>query len=445
MPLERPSWMAYYWYEFLLELVGSGGGALTARRIGFGSALNSLTGDADFVFDAASKFVGLSAPNPTAALQIGSNQNDGAQLDPAIYIDRLLDTGSDSAHAITDETEYSRVNGQYASIDVKTRVRGDKNHFVGVQVRPTLEDGTISQYVHGLNVALLGDDPGEHIALGAGLAVLSDTNYAGTSDFQVGVIVSDLSKGTENWAYYTTQNRSRFRGITSAFGTIPTDMPFSFFGDEDTGIGRGGANILALVAGGVRSLDVTATGTIQKGIIQGIDASDVEYFLLSPTSDSYLRDDRPANVTRFNVVNASTAVGSVAAEIGVRNAAGDAPNSEAGLIVAGENAPTVDWLFEDGWALRGGSDLSGGGSIVALAGGLRFYTANLALSIDHTTQHATFANGLTVASYLAGVEEAEPAAPAANGFRIFAKDTGGKTELMVRFASGASQQLAIEP
>lgn len=49
-------------------------------------------------------------------------------------------------------------------------------------------------------------------------------------------------------------------------------------------------------------------------------------------------------------------------------------------------------------------------------------------------------------SYIEGAEMTAPAAPAANGFRIFAEDNGaGKTRLMVQFATGAAQQLAIEP
>lgn len=49
--------------------------------------------------------------------------------------------------------------------------------------------------------------------------------------------------------------------------------------------------------------------------------------------------------------------------------------------------------------------------------------------------------------FIEGVELAgSPAAPASNKFRIYAKDNGaGKTVLYVRFASGAEQQIAIEP
>lgn len=53
---------------------------------------------------------------------------------------------------------------------------------------------------------------------------------------------------------------------------------------------------------------------------------------------------------------------------------------------------------------------------------------------------------ISATSYIEGAEQTAPAAPAANGYRIFAQDNGaGKTQLMVIFASGAAQQIAIEP
>jgi tRNA A37 threonylcarbamoyladenosine biosynthesis protein TsaE len=43
-------------------------------------------------------------------------------------------------------------------------------------------------------------------------------------------------------------------------------------------------------------------------------------------------------------------------------------------------------------------------------------------------------------------EMTAPAAPAANHVILFAEDNGsGKTRLMARFATGAAQQVAIEP
>lgn len=67
-----------------------------------------------------------------------------------------------------------------------------------------------------------------------------------------------------------------------------------------------------------------------------------------------------------------------------------------------------------------------------------FYSTSLTLG--------TGVNLVAPTSYVEGSEMTAPAAPAANGFRIFAEDNGsGKTRLMVQFATGAAQQIAIEP
>ena len=59
---------------------------------------------------------------------------------------------------------------------------------------------------------------------------------------------------------------------------------------------------------------------------------------------------------------------------------------------------------------------------------------------------STLTGAVTTANFIAGVEMTAPAAPAANGYRIYADDNGsGKTRLMVLFATGGAQQIAIEP
>lgn len=53
---------------------------------------------------------------------------------------------------------------------------------------------------------------------------------------------------------------------------------------------------------------------------------------------------------------------------------------------------------------------------------------------------------VSLTQWLEMVEITAPAAPAANGVRIYAVDNGaGKTRLMALFSSGAAQQLAIQP
>jgi hypothetical protein len=78
-------------------------------------------------------------------------------------------------------------------------------------------------------------------------------------------------------------------------------------------------------------------------------------------------------------------------------------------------------------------------------------TTNVALARD--TALAREAAGVIVVrgasgagGSLAFIEQTAPAAPAANGVRIYAVDNGsGKTQLMALFATGAAQQIAIEP
>ena len=54
--------------------------------------------------------------------------------------------------------------------------------------------------------------------------------------------------------------------------------------------------------------------------------------------------------------------------------------------------------------------------------------------------------GVLVSGVVEGAEQTAPAAPAANGYKIFAVDNGsGKTVLKVQFATGAAQVIATEP
>ena len=75
----------------------------------------------------------------------------------------------------------------------------------------------------------------------------------------------------------------------------------------------------------------------------------------------------------------------------------------------------------------------------------RFFVGNsgttFAWNID-TSGHLTAQTGV----YVGITEMTAPSAPPANGVRIFAQDNGaGKTQLMALFATGAAQQIAIEP
>lgn len=91
--------------------------------------------------------------------------------------------------------------------------------------------------------------------------------------------------------------------------------------------------------------------------------------------------------------------------------------------------------------------MNSGNSLYASLHATGIYVVGDGVTTWTATSAASFITNvpITALSYIEGAEQSAPAAPAANGYRIFAQDSGGKTQLMVRFASGASQQIAIEP
>ena len=74
------------------------------------------------------------------------------------------------------------------------------------------------------------------------------------------------------------------------------------------------------------------------------------------------------------------------------------------------------------------------------------FLANADNTYDIGAAAATRPRNLFLGSYAQLSEMTAPAAPAANSVRIYAVDNGsGKTQLMALFATGAAQQIAIEP
>jgi len=88
-------------------------------------------------------------------------------------------------------------------------------------------------------------------------------------------------------------------------------------------------------------------------------------------------------------------------------------------------------------------------SITAYAGSLHYNTTDTDshyFKVNGTTEVEIDADGLDIRNGWLELEERnEPAAPATNHLRLFAQELSGKTRLMVRFPSGFSQQIAIEP
>lgn len=122
----------------------------------------------------------------------------------------------------------------------------------------------------------------------------------------------------------------------------------------------------------------------------------------------------------------------------------DVANQDVSLSRGAANR--LDLASGDSFQLTDGPLLAGPGTDLRLRAGSG---AGVALQTsDGTPRWSMDSSGNLDGAgvYLGGTEQTAPAAPAANGFRIFAQDNGaGKTQLMVIFSSGAAQQIAIQP
>jgi len=150
---------------------------------------------------------------------------------------------------------------------------------------------------------------------------------------------------------------------------------------------------------------------------------------------------QPGSFTTLTVTGAAT-IGGGLAVTGIQT------------ITANSASPALDVVNSGG----GFSARFTGGAIYALNGmltnddiGLWAGDSSKKISFDGsgnvvTTTGLAVTGSISATDYIAGAEQTPPSAPAANGYRIFAQDNGaGKTQLMVIFATGAAQQIAIEP
>ena len=153
---------------------------------------------------------------------------------------------------------------------------------------------------------------------------------------------------------------------------------------------------------------------------------------------------------------------------GVQSALAAATNATGGLVTFGGNIgaatgtsltlkhPTNTRTATHSWSGTTAYTIQvGAGALITLyhqdAGAQNiiftpFSTGRVQCANGFTTTGTIDTGNLIASGYLEGAEMTAPAVPAANGYRIFAEDNGsGKTRLMVQFATGAAQQIAIEP
>ncbi len=134
--------------------------------------------------------------------------------------------------------------------------------------------------------------------------------------------------------------------------------------------------------------------------------------------------DSPLNGGKIKEVIIDNSDGSVAQEIWLR-----IPATAGGTVTVGGADYASNWIIAPSAVTTEPS-----------------WNAN-SQKLNVADDHGAVKNTTMAANIITGSEQASsPAAPPSNGFRIFAKDNGaGKTAIYARFATGADQQIAIEP
>ena len=246
----------------------------------------------------------------------------------------------------------------------------------------------------------------------AAASLLMDLQVGGTSKFKVDKAGAALVSGN---------------GSASApmFGNGNTGL---FFPSSALSFAFGGSDYATMSNGGMRM-----SSTLHIGWASGVSGSNVHDLALFRDAANTLAQRNSTNAQTFNIYNTYT----------------DASNYERGFMkwnsnvleVGTEAAGTGTWrgvrIVTTGWF-----EVQSYSQTVRLKSGTNYAGISLVADTILGIHDGTYG----VYGALQFGERTAPAAPATDNVRIYAEDNGsGKTRLMALFATGAAQQVAIEP
>ena len=321
--------------------------------------------------------------------------------------------------------------------------------------------------VHGVQTSIITvTDTGE-MTLGGGTTIAADAPVdlliAGPNqnNWQFGLMNSTFSTnpnegllgGVDNngnidffWKSYLGNFHLAATG-TASFGVINEANGLTLMTPAATDVGWDATPVAALYINGPA---VPSTRTFAAGIWVVTDGGSVDHgrgigVQNNGASDSFYTQVDGAGGTGYAVlVNGVGAFGLACAV---------AADADGGVFEQAAGGGTATCLKVEG-DIVGAAELMQINSTQTSKTGIVYRMAgagNTAIAVKDGSENTIFSVAadtgvIATSSYLQGSEMTAPAAPAANGYRLFAQDNGaGKTQLMVIFSSGAAQQIAIQP
>ncbi len=212
----------------------------------------------------------------------------------------------------------------------------------------------------------------------------------------------------------------------------------SFSSTANTGFYLISPSRLGYTSGGVLAIDFGPTwisipsnsGTVYIGA-----SSDV---VLTRDAANTLAQRNGTNAQTFRVYSTYTEGG---AQEWIEIAAGTAPSIRT-MAAGGGTERAIDFKFGSTQIIRLGSGITCSQPLLFSADN----ALNIGASGVNRPRSIYVGTSIVNAGYFDISEIAEPAAPAADTGRLFVKDNGsGKSQLCVRFATGATQVIATEP
>jgi len=438
----------------------SASGALTYGGV---TLSNSVTGTGSMVLATSPT---LTTPNIGAATGTSLNLSSGALTAGATGVTTLTaSSGSATPALVLQDAGPSQGTVQLSSSSANYNVRGG-NDYIGLEIN-TASGKTIWQKVGGTAITAVTSTG---LAVTGALSASGDILWGSTSKGRVSHDTTNLYvDNVASGATYFRTNGTTIIGTWQASGLAVTGALSATIASGSAIVQSAIANdavyagtlyyantaraasasfdMLGMYANSVAQFRVNGAGAISSNGTYtmsgtpGYAGAAVRYFGGNGNANDWYINS-PTGGSLIYAINQSEALTMNSTGLAVTGTITSTYNAGANVLTIKSSTQPVLRITDDGTTSIGDFTIVSGAAI------LRTLTNTpLAFLVNSSEIVRLGANGLSMTTgYIEGAEQTAPAAPSSNGYRIYAEDNGaGKTRLMVKFATGAAQQIAIEP
>jgi hypothetical protein len=376
---------------------------------------------------------------PTTGFLFGADSQAAAS--PSVYTTQAVATTLLGSTTLTGQT----ITASAPVLDASQTWNNGAVTFTGLKFNATdtasaaasllmdLQVGGISQF-QITKAGRINGPSGANVNINGAVEIFtSQVRIASTLQFFTDTILTrrgaaNLRFGAADAAAPVAQTLSVQSVVAGTTNTAGAD--FTITGSQGTGTGAGGSIIFQVAPAGT-------TGTVQNALsplLEMTSARDILWYNSFTNNSNYERLQLTFSGGAYRFITQAAGTGTT------RNLVFQASGGGAVNIQGGTASSSIR-IYTGGASERWAFTSSGH----FIANGDNNYDIGTS-SANRPRDLFLSRNLVQVGAYHEMAEMTAPAAPAADGVRIYAVDNGsGKTQLMALFATGAAQQIAIEP